>query len=206
MNEIQSPNIELLIEALAKAQGAIEVAVYDSANPHFKSNYASYEAIRKACLKPLSDNGLAITHILTIQDGKRVMVTQLSHSSGQWLRTHLYLPTEKETPQSVGASITYAKRYSLGALLAISSDSDDDGESVEKPYREEEARKAIEKELNEPLPTERKKFYADEITRLNAKEAYELVFGDRKPASWVKKDVKELNNIIAEAKKLAGEK
>lgn len=135
--DLQSSDISKLIEALAKAQGDIDVAVYDSNNPHFKSRYASYEAIRKACVKPLSSNGLAVTHSLMMIDGKRIMITQLSHVSGQWMRSALYLPQEKETPQGIGSSITYAKRYSLGALLAISSDEDDDGEACEKPHRED---------------------------------------------------------------------
>jgi hypothetical protein len=202
---LQSENIEKLVEALAKAQGEIEVAVYDSANPHYKSNYASYEAIRKVCKKPLADNGLAVMHLLTIQDGKRVMVTQLSHASGQWIRSYLHLPQEKETPQGIGSSVTYAKRYSLGALLALSSDKDNDGEDIETPYRDEDAKSKVDRELNEPLPRDKQEFFAAEIIRLNAKDAYADIFKDRKPTSWTKRDLKQLNAIIIEAKKLAGE-
>jgi hypothetical protein len=142
--EIQSQEIDKIIEALSKAQGAIDVAVYDATNPHFKNKYATYEALRKVCLTPLSSNGLSITHHLLIEENKRVMVTQLSHVSGQWMRSFLYLPQEKETPQGIGSSITYAKRYSLGALLALSSDEDDDAEASETPYRKpQEAPKPI---------------------------------------------------------------
>jgi ERF superfamily protein len=133
---LQSEQINEIVAALAKAQGEITVAVYDSANPHFKSKYASYEAIRKASQGALSKNGLTITHQLS-QDanGKRIMVTQLSHISGQWMRSSLILPCDKETPQSIGSSITYAKRYTYSSLLAMSSDEDEDGEEAEKPYR-----------------------------------------------------------------------
>ena len=138
--DTQSQEIKDIVAALSKAQSQITVAVYDSANPHFKSKYASYEAIRKACVEPLCKNGLSITHHLDVlPSGERMMVTQLSHISGQWMRSFLKLPQEKETPQAVGSGITYAKRYTLGALLAISSDEDDDGEKAENNYRQPQA-------------------------------------------------------------------
>lgn len=130
--KIQSDQINEIAGALAKAQGEISTATFDSQNPHFKSNYASYESFRKACQEPLSKNGLSITHQLLIMDGKRVMVTQLSHASGQWFRSYLSLPQDKETPQGVGSSITYAKRYTLGAILSMGSDVDDDANQAER--------------------------------------------------------------------------
>lgn len=133
--KMQSDQINELSTALAKAQKHIGVAVYDKQNPHFRSKYASYAAIRKACEEVLSDNGLSISHILMPHGEKRSMVTQLMHSSGQWLRSLLIMPQDKETPQGVGSSISYAMRYSLSALLAIPAGEDDDGEEAEKPYR-----------------------------------------------------------------------
>lgn len=137
-NTLQSENIAELASALAKAQGEIESAVFDKVNPHFKSKYASYGSYREACRLPLATNGLAVTHLLTFQEGKRMMVTQLSHTSGQWMRSFLVMPQDKETPQGIGSSIAYCKRYALGSLLAMGSDEDDDGEESEKPYRKED--------------------------------------------------------------------
>jgi ERF superfamily len=68
-------------------------------------------------------------------EGKRILITQLSHASGQWMRSFIVMPQDKETPQGVGGAITYSKRYALAALLAIPSDEDDDAEEAEKPYR-----------------------------------------------------------------------
>jgi hypothetical protein len=133
---LQSEQIGDLITALSKAQAEIESAPFDKVNPHFKSRYASYEAIRETCRMPLAKNGLAITHHLDVNEGKRVLVTQLSHASGQWMRSFVSMPQEKETPQSMGSAITYSKRYALSAFLAIGSDEDDDGEAAERPYTE----------------------------------------------------------------------
>jgi hypothetical protein len=133
---LQSEQIGDLISALSKAQSEIDSASFDKVNPHFKSRYASYESIREVCRVPLSKNALAITHHLDMAEGKRILVTQLSHASGQWMRSFVTMPQEKETPQSMGSAITYSKRYALSAFLAIGSDEDDDGEEAERSYRD----------------------------------------------------------------------
>lgn len=135
--ETQSQSIGKISEALAKAQAQIQVATYDSNNPHFKNKYASYESLRKICIAPLSSNGISLTHhLIYTPDFKRIMMTQISHVSGEWMRSYLLMACEKETPQGVGSSITYAKRYSLSAFLALCQDEDnDDGEKAEAPHR-----------------------------------------------------------------------
>jgi hypothetical protein len=132
-NPIQSEQIGDLVTALAKAQSEIEGAPFDKKSHH--NEYASYTSIRESCRLPLSRNSLAITHTLDIADGKRVLITQLSHSSGQWMRSYICMPQEKETPQGMGSAITYSKRYALAALLAIYADNDDDGEVAESSYK-----------------------------------------------------------------------
>lgn len=144
MNQIQSDTIGKLAEALAKAQGKFKTAVKDKTNSHYKSPYASYEAVRDACQGALSAEGISVTHQLDHIEGKRAMITQLSHISGEWMRSYLALPTEKEGAQGIGSSITYAMRYSLSSMLCIpNGDGDDDGEVAQAPYREIET-KAIE--------------------------------------------------------------
>lgn len=129
---LQSENINELAAALAIAQGSIGTAGFDKVNPHYKSEYSSYDSIRKACQKPLCDNGLCITQMLSMTDRGRVLITQITHKSGQWIRSELMLPSaERETPQAIGSSITYAKRYALSALLCIGTGDDDDGERAE---------------------------------------------------------------------------
>ena len=58
---IHSEQINELGAALAKAQGLIEGAKKDSANPFFKSKYADLASVWEACRKHLSDNGLSVT-------------------------------------------------------------------------------------------------------------------------------------------------
>lgn len=143
LNQLQSEQIGDLVAALAKAQTDIEGAAFDKKSHH--NAYASYTSIREACRLPLATNSLAITHTLDMADGKRILVTQLSHSSGQWMRSYICMPQEKETPQGMGSAITYSKRYALAALLAIYADNDDDGEAAEAAFKGPSTQKA-------PLP------------------------------------------------------
>ena len=124
-----------LAEALSRAQAVITFAPKDSLNPHFKSHYADLASVWSAIRKPLTDNGLAITQGLETQGGTTVLVTTLLHSSGEAVYScyPILLPQEKMySPQMLGAAVTYARRYSLAAIVGIAQD-DDDGNSVSVP-------------------------------------------------------------------------
>ena len=124
-----SEQISELAAALAAAQGMMENAVMNRVNPHFKSKYADLAAIFDAARKPLSANGLAI--VQTIGDG--VLHTRLLHTSGQWIASEHPLPMSGR-PQEIGSALTYARRYSLSALIGIAADEDDDATGAEKAH------------------------------------------------------------------------
>lgn len=126
-----SGTIGKLTEALAKAQGLIKGALKDSSNPFFKSKYADLESVWEACREPLSKNGLAIFQGAgDIADGKVVVETILSHTSGEWVSSSFDATPEKLTPQGVGSAITYLRRYGLQSMVGIAP-VDDDGEVAE---------------------------------------------------------------------------
>jgi hypothetical protein len=125
-----SEQISELAAALAKAQGMMDNAVMNRINPHFKSKYADLAAIFDAARKPLSANGLAI--VQTIGDG--VLHTRLLHTSGQWIASEHPLPMSGR-PQEIGSALTYARRYSLSALIGIAADEDDDATGAEKAHK-----------------------------------------------------------------------
>jgi len=122
-----SEQISELAAALAAAQGMMENAVMNRVNPHFKSKYADLAAIFDAARKPLSANGLAI--VQTIGDG--VLHTRLLHTSGQWIASEHPLPMSGK-PQEIGSALTYARRYSLSALIGIAADEDDDANAASR--------------------------------------------------------------------------
>lgn len=127
----QSENINDLAKALATAQSAMKVAPFNKTNPHFKNKYADLTAVIDAVRKPLNDNNIAFTQTTELRDGAFCLVTRLLHSSGQWLSGEYILPANV-SPQQLGSALTYAKRYSLAAIVGISSDEDDDAEGARK--------------------------------------------------------------------------
>jgi hypothetical protein len=130
MEVSHSPTIGKLFESLSKAQGKIETALKDKKNPFFKSSYADLSSVWEACRAPLSENGLAI--IQTVEGTKQDMflITWLGHASGEWMKSRLPLMVMKQDPQSLGSSITYARRYALSAMVGVCPDEDDDGEKA----------------------------------------------------------------------------
>lgn len=126
----KSENINELAAALAKAQGAMKPAQFNKINPHFKSRFADLNSCMEACKQPLAENGLCIMQLPEQIEGKDVLVTMLAHSSGQWITSEYPLLAARMDSQGFGSAMTYAKRYSLCALLGIVADEDDDGEAT----------------------------------------------------------------------------
>lgn len=126
MSELQ---LGKLAEALAKAQGQMKPAVKDSINPHFRSNYADLAACWSAIREPLSSNGLAVIQNVSSDQTGVTVETMLVHTSGEHIQSRCWLPVAQKTPQAYGSAITYARRYSLAALVGLSAE-DDDGNAA----------------------------------------------------------------------------
>ena len=126
---MQSEHINELAAALAKAQRTLKAAIKDSTNPHFRSRYADLASVWSAWQEVGPANGLAITQTTAVRDGGIVLITQMSHSSGQWMRGEYPLNPIKNDPQGLGSAMTYARRYSLAAMAGVCPD-DDDGENA----------------------------------------------------------------------------
>lgn len=111
-----------IISALIKAQKTIKHAQKDAKNPHFKNHYATLESVIDATKDSLLENEIVVTHIVTKEN---ILVTTLLHSSGEQITSEMNL-LNATNMQQMGSSITYARRYSLAALLNISQ-IDEDG-------------------------------------------------------------------------------
>jgi hypothetical protein len=125
-----SETINELAAALAKAQGAIKGAVKDSANPFFKSKYADLASVWDACRKPLADNGLSVVQFPRLANGMVEVTTMLMHSSGQFLSDDLNAEPKDTSPQGIGSTITYLRRYALAAVAGVAPE-EDDGEAAQ---------------------------------------------------------------------------
>ena len=127
-----SPATDQITAALAKAQSEYTLIKLDSANPHFKSKFASYSLCCDALRKPLNSNGIALPDFRPgLVGGQWVVVGTLRHNSGQYIQGMAPLVNPKGDMQGFGAAMTYAKRTLLMALTGgFSGEADDDGESV----------------------------------------------------------------------------
>jgi hypothetical protein len=124
-----SDTLTKISPALVKAINAIEGVKKGADNPFFKSKYANLESVIEAAHDALSANGLAVMQGPGPMDGNCItLTTRLVHESGEWIETDFSLPAGKMDPQAAGSAITYARRYSLMAMLNMPA-VDDDGEA-----------------------------------------------------------------------------
>ncbi len=121
--------------ALARAQGKMENAKKDTANPFFKSKYADLAGVWDAIREPLSSEGLSVIQTpKEAPEGRVGLVTTLLHSSGQTYSTEFSMPVkDASNPQAVGSALTYARRYALMGLCGIAPEDDDGNSAAAKP-------------------------------------------------------------------------
>lgn len=127
---------ESLIEALAAFQAELPKVGKNSTNPHFRSKYASLEDITEVVLPALARHGLAwVTLPVVDVDRGFVLRYKLMHESGEYESGEWPLPDAKSTAQALGSALTYARRYTLGAVTGIAPDEDDDGNAAQSAKR-----------------------------------------------------------------------
>ena len=127
-----SEQIDKLMPAVVKAWASIEAAVKNSTNPHLKNHYADLSSLMDAIKKPMADNGLAVFQPVSSMEGDlpgAIVETYIMHTSGQWMMSSFSMVSNDRKPQAIGATITYARRYALGAMLGMVAEEDDDGNS-----------------------------------------------------------------------------
>lgn len=133
-NALMSNQIENLASALSKAQAVIENVSKDKKGFNYK--YADLASCLTAAKKPLADNGLSVSQLVS-QDmnGKQILITLLIHESGQWLKSIFAVENvvmkQCNSLQQLGAGLTYARRYAFSAIVGLSQE-DDDAQSIRK--------------------------------------------------------------------------
>ena len=124
----KSETIGKLTLALSKVQAQLRPAKENSKNPFFKSSYADLGSVWDSVRKLLADNELAIIQMPTDVGG---LTTILSHSSGEFISSTMYIPS-KEDAHGVGSAISYARRYALASFVGVVTGDDDDGNGAVK--------------------------------------------------------------------------
>lgn len=130
--EMQSATVGKIAEALCAAQAELPAAIKGSVNPHLKNRYADLNAIYEAARATLAKHDLAVVQTMQPTDGKAHVRTTLLHKSGEWIAGELVMPLDRNGgPQGMGSAITYARRYSLSAIIGIVTEEDDDAEAAQ---------------------------------------------------------------------------
>lgn len=151
-----STDIKDLASALAKAQGEMRNAAKSSDNPFFKSKYADLAECLNVVREPLAKNGLSVMQANEgVANGYMSVTTLLMHSSGQYIKTTGSFPIGKQDAQGNGSALTYARRYSLAAMLGIAQEDDDGNAACElqnQPQRAQQ-RKQVQSQAPQPKPS-----------------------------------------------------
>lgn len=123
-----------LYAALHRAQAKFETVRKNGENPHFRSRYATLDEIWETVRGPLSEAGLVAFCTIEARGGERLLTTHVADAaSGEEISCSFPIAAQAATPQAVGSEMTYARRYTLAALLEIVTGDgmDDDGAAAD---------------------------------------------------------------------------
>src|ERR1700733_5035909 len=141
-----SSSIANLAAALAKAQivlvnpekslvGAIRSDRDSGTEQTFR--YAPLSSGLEIVRKTLGEHEIATVQTTAIDQGAGIvnLTTVLAHSSGEWISSDwpVCALSETATPHRMGAALTYARRYSLFALVGIAGEDDLDAPDLQTP-------------------------------------------------------------------------
>lgn len=106
-------------------------------NPHFKNRYVPLDTLMGQVLPILNRLGLVLLQFPTTVDvsapGLRTRITHAE--SGEFIEDTMVLVLDKISPQAQGSALTYARRYSLMAILGLVADEDSDGAKPAEPVQ-----------------------------------------------------------------------
>lgn len=138
---LKSEEINELAAAISQAQGEIENASKNSANPHFKSKYADLAEVIN-CIRPVfSKHGLSVTQFPSYEGGVVSVETVIAHKSGQWMSGTISAPVSKQDAQGVGSATTYCRRYALAAAACLAQEDDDEENAIGRAKQSAPAKK-----------------------------------------------------------------
>lgn len=133
----KSQEINELALALSKLQG--EINDVGKNKQGYGYTYADLGSVLEIARPLLAKHGLSVTQLPQSAGEKVSVETLLMHSSGQWISSTIEMQVERgknmSLAQAVGSVITYARRYSLAAILGIAQVDDDAALEQPKPEK-----------------------------------------------------------------------
>lgn len=191
-----SEQIGQLAKALAAAQIELTNPVLNKTNPHFKSKYADLATVLNAVRPILGKHGIAVMQITETLDSAILLHTRLIHTSGEWISS-TYPVSHIGKHQEMGASLTYAKRQALSAMVAVAGEDDDDGnEATQQTLKPAAFTKPIKKpNTNQYEPEESAAVHDQMVNELNDCKTKEDL------RAWATKNAPLKENLIEDHKK-----
>jgi hypothetical protein len=117
-----------LMTALLAVQAEAPKIVKNAENPHFKSKFASLDDVMDTVGPILAKHGLVWLTLPGRVDGEPVLSYRLVHAAtGEAVEGAMPLMLKTVDPQGQGSALTYARRYSIMAVLGLVTGDDDDG-------------------------------------------------------------------------------
>lgn len=132
----QSESVKTILSDLGKAQAEFPTLPKDTNGYNYK--YTNLDTVITTLRPILTKYKIGFMQSLTTSEtGKSAITTRLFHETGEWLEDTTPLPdvllSKGNAAQNLGAAITYMKRYTLCAMLGVSSDEDPDGKADGNP-------------------------------------------------------------------------
>lgn len=120
-----------IFKALSEFQKEVKQPKKDADNPFFKSKYVPLENVVEVIHETAGKHGLSEMTYPAQEDNAVGVGVIITHSSGQYIKfPPILLKPDKNTPQGIGAAVTYARRYALSSAFGIASETDDDANSI----------------------------------------------------------------------------
>lgn len=213
MTDLSSPQIALTLRtssetaemfaALVKAQATLQnpprnrtVRVKPREKDPYEFSYATLDKIVETVRAPLAENGLGFLQFVTSDQQGHLVVTRVFHISGQWIESDMPVFISSNGAQAFGSGVSYAKRYSLTAMLGIVSEGDDDANIAEgNSVRVRDRR--VPRRTSDPI--------ADAAVTARTTDAHLLVNGETRSQYAVDKEKKQAAKVNGNGLAAAGE-
>ena len=163
----KSESIAELARALINMQVSLKPVVRDKLNPFLKSKYADLSSVWDVCRDLLQENKLAVIQVSGIDANGAYLETVLAHESGEWISGRYPLkPVKADDPQALGSAVTYARRYSLAAILGIVTEDDDAEMAMGRSSAANSKQEAVQAQPQAPAPV-KKRMTQEQVDRLD---------------------------------------
>ena len=97
----------------------------------YSYTYAGLADVTEAAMPLLAKHGLSFSCLPRMAERGFELTGRLLHASGESIEGSL--PISGNTPQEMGSSLTYMRRYLLGCITGLVTDDDDDGAIASRP-------------------------------------------------------------------------